>query len=257
MKILRLGSSDDIDSRVPEELRVYSVAEKLIAEAIGEPVETIVKPIWPGDHLPGQVAEWIDEFKPNLVFLKVTWAWYGYESVPRRIERIFGRVGKPVARAGLGAAKKPRLAHNRAFKLGRRMAHRLIGGDTRYSTNQVISVMEATIRRVAARENIALVVKGTGGGRRKDDDVLAGHFERFTQRRLLVEGTVERLCNQLGATYVSTGPRKTDPQRDLKGGDGLHPGATGHYWMGQQEGGAMLAGWTAFNGVAVAEPASK
>ena len=247
VKLLRLGNSDDIDPSVPDDQKNWYVAGKVLEEAIGEPVETVVKAIWPGEELPRKVSEWIDEYRPDMVFLKVTWVWYGYESVPRRIERIFGRVGEPVARAGLKAAKRPRLAHTWWFRTGRRAAHRVIGGDTQWHSDAVLETMEATIRKVVARENVALLVKGTGGGRRNEGP-LKGQFERFAKRRAYVEGNVEKLCHELHVPYVGTGPRKPEEQRDLAKGDRIHPGATGHYWMGRQEGLALIDAWKASGG---------
>lgn len=247
MKVLRLGNSDDLDPRVPDDQKNWYVVGKVLEEAIGEPVETVVKAIYPGEELPTKVAEWMDKYQPDLVFLKVTWVWYGYESVPRRIERIFGRAGRPIARAGLKASRQQKYVSKWWFKAGRRVAHRVIGGDTQWPTDQVLRDMEATIRKVVARENIALVVKGTGGGRRNEGP-LTGQYGRFAQRRSYVEGNIGKLCNELHVPYVGTGPRKPDEQRDLKGGDGIHPGATGHYWMGRQEGLALVEGWKAYGG---------
>jgi hypothetical protein len=246
MKILRLGNSDDLNPAVPVEDQGWFISQNFIERAIGEPVETVVRPIWPGTELPGLVEKWIAESEPDLVFLKVTWFWYGYESVPRRIERLFGRAGKPVASAALGAAKKPALAKNAGFKLGRRLAHRVIGGDTPFSTRQVIAVMEETIRTVLSHEDIALLVKGTGDGRGPSDGIPGSH-ERYTSRRLEVEGTIERFCKSVHVPYIGTGRVPTKVGRmDLKGGDGIHRKADGHSRMGLWEGEAMLQAWEGF-----------
>jgi hypothetical protein len=247
MRILRLGNSDDLNPAIPVEDQGWYIAQQLISANLGEPVETKLRAIWPGAELPGLVDEWIDEYQPDLVFLKVTWFWYAYESVPRRIERIFGRAGKPVARAGLNATKKPRLVSHPAFKLGRRAAHRVIGGDTPFPSSQVLAVMQETIRRVLAREDIALLVKGTGDGRGPKDNIPGSH-ERFTKRRTEVEGTIERFCQGLHVPYIGTGRNPTAEQRmDLKQGDGLHRGAPSHERMGRWEGEAMLAAYRAFH----------
>jgi len=243
MRVLRLGNSDDLTAGIPDESRAWRIAGELLAEAAGEPVETIVKPIWPEPELPGLVGGWLDEYEPDLVFLKVTWFWYGYESVPRRLERLLGPVfGKPLAKGGLAAAGNPRLAHNRAFKLGRRAAHRVIGGDTPFNSHHVLEVMEACIRRVVAKESIGLVVKGTGSARH-DEGALSGFYDRFTERRHEVEGGIERLCKQLGVVYIGGAGARSHIDPDLLRGDGLHKGPRGHAHVGAQEGAAMVRGW--------------
>ena len=246
MKILRLGNSEDVSPGIADSERAWYLSARLIEDAIGEPVETVVRPIWPGHELPGIVDGWINEHQPDMVFMKVTWFWYGYESVPRRIERIFGRPGKPVARAGLKASKNQQLSTNGAFKLSRKLAHRIIGGDTQYHTGQVLEVMEQTIRRVVARENIALLVKGSGTSREKGDGV-DGSWAKYSTRREFVEGGVERLCRELHVPYISSPQSPPSVKRELKVGDGIHLGTPGQTRMGASEGAAMLAAWRGFS----------
>ncbi|MFN8508736.1 MAG: hypothetical protein U0547_14390 [Dehalococcoidia bacterium] len=244
MRVLRLGNSDDVSPGIPDAERNFNVAAAILAEAAGEPVETIVRPIWPTADLPDLVAGWIEEYRPDFVFLKVTWFWYGYESVPRRVERLLGWAGRPFARAGIAAATNPRFAHRRWFKFGRRMAHRLIGGDTPFDTALIAQSMETVIRRVAAHEEIVLLVKGTGGGR-MNEGALEGYHDRFVARREAVEGAIERLCGQLHVAYVGTGPNKSKEDRDIHRGDGVHKGARGSTAAGRQEGVAMAEAWAA------------
>jgi hypothetical protein len=233
---------------VPEERRAWRIAQEHLAAALGEPVETALHMISPSRRLPSLLDEWLDETEPDLVFLKVNWYWYAYESVPRRIERILGRAGRPVARAGVKATHNEKLAHNPAFKLGRRTAHRLIGGDPPYSTVEVLDVMETVIRRVVAMESIALVVKGNGGSRTQAGDGFMGPYERFNRRRIEVEGSVERLCKSLNVPYIGTPARSERSAREARKNDGIHRGAFGHERMGHQEGMAMVAAWRAFHG---------
>ena len=244
MRILRLGNSEDIHPGLEDHERAWYVGARTVEEAIGEPVDIVVRPIFPGPELPGLVRKWIDDVQPDMVFLKVTWYWYGYESVPRRIERLLGRAGRPIAKAGLSAAAKPRLAHNRTFRFGRRLAHRIIGGDTQVPTSEVLRIMEDVIRTVLARENIALVVKGTGDGRTEDEG-LQGYFGRFQKRREEVEGTIERLCRELHVPYTGTRRNHSLP-REKRSGDLIHRGAIMHERMGRNEGDAMVEAWQAF-----------
>jgi len=247
MRVLRLGNSEDMRDDLPLESRAWHVAGAQLEAAVGEPVETVLRPIKPTAELPGLVDEWIEDARPDLVFLKVTWYWYAYESVPRRIERIFGRAGRPVARAGTAATRNPTVVRNSAFKLGRRAAHRLIGGDTPYPAASVLDVMEATVRRVLAHESIALLVKGTGGSREQAGDGFYGPVERFAERKLQVEGGIERFCDGLGVPYIGTPTRSEVSAAEVKRGDGIHRGELGHGRMGMHEGESMVAAWRAFN----------
>ena len=242
MRILRLGNSEDTSAGIPDELRGWRIAEQLLALDIGEPVETIVRPIWPSPELPRLLAKWLDEYQPDMVFLKVTWFWYGYESVPRRIERLLGRAGKPIARAGLSAAGNKRLARNRAFKFGRRVAHRIIGGDTPFNSHYVLELMETCIRQVVAKEDIVLLVKCSGASER-DEGALAGYHERFMRRHDEVAGGIERLCDQLHVSHTRSLPAPPGPNEELRKGDGLHLGSGGQERMGVAEGRAMVAAW--------------
>ena len=139
------------------------------------------------------------------------------------------------------------MVRNSAFKLGRRAAHRLIGGDTPYSAAEVLEVMEATVRRVLAHESIGLLVKGTGGSREQAGDGFYGPVERFTQRKLLVEGGIERFCSGAGVPYISTPPRHEVSAREASQSDGIHRGEFGHGRMGLHEGESMVSAWRAFN----------
>ena len=91
MRVLRLGNSEDRSPGIADSDRAWYIAGIVLAEACGESVETVVRPISPTRELPDLLDKWLDEYQPDLVLLKVTWYWYSYESVPRRIERLFGR----------------------------------------------------------------------------------------------------------------------------------------------------------------------
>ncbi len=246
MRVLRLGNSDDLSPGVADEKRAWYIAAAMLAEEVGEQVETIVKPIWPTPDLPERLARCIDEYQPDIVFMKINRYWYAYESVPLRIRRIFGPAGKPVASAGLRAAKNQRLARNRLFKLGRRMAHRLIGGDTPFHTRDIVELMSVCIREMVARESVALVVKGTAAAR-QNEEALAGYYHRFLGRADEVEGALKRLCEELHVPWNAPAPRSTK-QDGLKGGDGVHQNAIGQQRMGRQEGQAMIDGWRVLHG---------
>lgn len=246
MKVLRLCDSDDFDEAIAVESRVWSVAQRVMEAELVTDVETVPRLIWPTVDLPDRVERWLDEYQPDFVLLKVNWYWYGYESVPLRMERLLGRrVGGMVAKAGLRAADSPRVGRTRVFKRLRRFAHGVIGGDSPFTTAEVIEVMEAVMRRVIARENVVLLVKGIGRAGNRDDPATGYYSERFGRKVTTVQGSLRRLCEELHVAWIdpttsgSTGFRDPDQEQ----GDGIHRGEWGYRKVGEREGLAMAEEW--------------
>ncbi|MEX0782092.1 MAG: hypothetical protein WD557_05535 [Dehalococcoidia bacterium] len=244
MRVLRLSNSDDFAGDLPPEARAWHIAGEVLAAAVGAPVETTTRVVWPYPSLPDLVDRWLERYDPDLVFLKVNWYWYGYESVPLRLRRRIPLLGKPLAAAGDGATKISWMSRTRAFKASRDLANRVIGGDANFTGDEVIERMEAVIRRIVARENIILVVKGTGGGRDAIGS-LGPYYERFKPKREYVEGTIEAFCRELGVHYTGIGRVRTREESDLDRGDGVHKGTHGLNRVGLSEGEAMAAAWRA------------
>jgi hypothetical protein len=228
MRILLLGSSNDRGGRFEGgQLRHEIVRDRLAAE-FGEPVEVVVKPIWPNEALPGLLGRWLDQHAPDLVYLNVVSFWFTFESVPLRVERLLGRFGRPIARAGLRAAESPWLAHNPAFRALRRFAQRTIGGDTYFTAEQVVDRIGQCIHLVLQREEVVLAVKGPHG--RVDYAVSTGRGRRIERRRLQVHGALATLCKQLHVYYAGSDSPvwKTRDFRRTAAGDRLHENAEGH-----------------------------
>lgn len=255
MIVLRLSNSDDLNEAVPPDERVGNVAGRTMSEEIGQPVETITRAIWATDDLPDRIERWLDQYQPDFVFMKVNWYWYGYESVPLRVERLLGRrLGRPLARLGIRAAESPTVGSSKVFKHLRRYAHRFIGGDSPFTTDHVISVMDASIRRIVAREHTVLLVKGTGGRRAGRGDPATWYFADALARKVdTVEGAIRRRCDELHVAWVDTETqgRIAQKDRDLARGDGIHRGLKGHQILGMTEGRSMAKAWREAN----AEPA--
>jgi hypothetical protein len=125
-----------------------------------------VRSIWPTAELPSLIESWMVKHHPDLVFMKVVSYWFCYESVPLKVERKLGRLGKPVADAGVKAADTGWLASNPLFHAGRRLAQRTIGAVSPFEPQEVLERMSAFIRQVLRSENTALLVKGPGGTQR-------------------------------------------------------------------------------------------
>lgn len=231
MRLLFLGNSDDLNPEIPEDERSPSITGRLLQSLIGEPVEVIARTIWPTPDLPDLLDRWLDRYDPDVILFKVTWFWYGYESVPVRLERVLGRAGKPIAGLGLRAASMPRIGHTCAFKFARRAAHRVIGGDATFTPEQVIETVEACLRRVMAREGIVLQVKGTATYSLAGEPMVRDYSRRFAARRDRVEGALESFCGRLSISWADNRATGGREHEGLDRGDGLHKAATAQEFM--------------------------
>ncbi|MBI5948479.1 MAG: hypothetical protein HY875_10095 [Chloroflexi bacterium] len=244
MKVLRLGNSNEFSDGVPEEDRAAAVAERILAEGTGLEVQTVRKKIWPTDRLPGLVDEWMDEYQPDLVYLKLNVFWWTHESVPLRIERRVPLVGKYIARAGWKAQDTPVVATSTPGRSLRQVIERRIGGDTYYKPGEVVACMETVIRRIIAHEHAGLLVSGPAGQRPRPE-LTAAQLDRRNRRTSEVHRPIKALCDDLHVTYVGRdGPRPPDElERSPRGPDGFHSGVEGNHRMGKKQGEALLALW--------------
>ena len=130
MRILRLTTSNDTVHQGPGS-RVDWL-KRLGEEQLGEPVDIISRPVWPDSRLPAAAEKWIEREQPDIVWLVLQSFWFEYLSVPKRLERKFGRAGKVASEAGFKAADKPLIANNFVFRQGRRLLQRTLGGDPHF-----------------------------------------------------------------------------------------------------------------------------
>lgn len=247
MRILRLTNSDDINPRVAEGSRSPAVLERLFTEATGEPAETVLRIIWPDPALRGLIDGWLDRYHPDIVLFVVSSFWFTYESVPLKIERTFGPIGKPIAHAGLRAADNPKFAQSRIFHAGRRMALRTFGGATHFSPAEVVSLVESCVRSILARESAALVVRGPYAAFGSDAGARARR--RAELRWRAVDEPVHRLCKQLHVEYIAFGsPVATTEDPALFQGDFVHVTDEGHQRRAEAEARAVIAAWRRLRG---------
>lgn len=250
VRILRLTNSNDFTKDIPDERRSYRVVEQALAEASGEPVETVRKVIWPSGDLPAIVERWIEEYHPDIVFLMVNPYWFNYESVPLKLQRKFGPIGRLFGDMGLRAADTSWLAHNAAFRRLRYWAQTTIGGETPFTTAHVLENMEAVIRRILRHEDVHLVVRTSQGGKERPDLPPKVRMRHYARRIEVAEG-MGRICDSLNVTRMAGNTfRKFD--RELRSGDGLHRNADGHAASGAKEAAFMVAFWQSLH---EAEPA--
>ena len=94
MLVLRIGTSNDVAGGLPEEQRAWHIASRMLGEASGEPVETILKRAWPTAEIPDHVGRWMDEYHPDVVVLQVSNFWYGHESVPLWLEQFDAQIAQ-------------------------------------------------------------------------------------------------------------------------------------------------------------------
>jgi hypothetical protein len=207
-------------------------------------VETISRVIWPDPGLPDLVDRWVERYQPELVLLVVTSYWFTHVSLPLAIERRFGRVGKPIARAGDRLVHKPLLARNRAFNAARQVARGTIGGETNFTPEQVIESMETCVRRVLAHENVALAVRGPRIAFATEGSTKAKRIAE--ERRGMVDRHMAEFCRQLHVEYIAydTGVSPDAAQSEFQA-DMVHVTEAVHAEQGRIEGEAMLRAWRA------------
>ena len=246
MKVLWLGNSSDQRGRIADaDMRANVVARELEAAA-GEPVELVVRPIWPDENLPGLVERWMDEVEPDLVMLRTVSFWFNYESVPLRIERLLGPVGKPVKDAGLGLAKTSWLGERALYHWLRRWAQRTIGGDTYFTPDEVIQRQSAVIRAIVRREGVALVANLPKG--RADYYPSARIKRRAEVRRRKVHGALARLCDELHVPYHGSEHASYLTETPTTVGDRLHGDAAEHRRRADDDLPHMLEAWRQLRG---------
>jgi hypothetical protein len=162
MKVLFLGNSADSQTDVPADGLYHEIVAREVEERTGEPVEMVLRRAWPNEKFASVVERWVAEERPDVVYLSVIAFWYCYESVPLRVERLGGPVGKPLRDAGLRASKVSWFANNPVFHGARKATTRLVGGDTFFSEREVIENVATALRAVLLDESLAVAVRGPG-----------------------------------------------------------------------------------------------
>lgn len=248
INLLRLGSSNDVFAGVPEDLRAGAVAARILGSAAGETVETVSRVIWPGPELPDLLDRWLDRYRADVVALKINWFWFAHESVPLKLERRYGSLGRAAGSAGQRAAGVPWLARGRFFGLANRLALQTIGGETYFTPEDVLARMGACIRRILVREHVVVVVLGPGGNQ-QHRGLPRGALARYEDKWRLVDARMADLCRDLSIPYIARDrPRARDEFHRRLGKDGFHMGPEGQRLAGTEEGEALAAAWRAARG---------
>jgi len=240
--ILRLTNSDDFNERVPEGERAQAVAERVFAAETGVAATTVSKVMWPTPAFPTHLDRWLDESKPDLVMLRIAAYWVTFRSVPLRLKRRTGRVGKALSDIGTASARVRWLAETPPYHGIRRALLRTIGGDANFTVDEVVSVVEASARRVLAREGTVLVVRGPQNALSADMSPRALAWAEA--RRLQLHRRTRELCERLHVEYIGRDePYSKGDDPAVFFGDLVHATVMTHRSRGEEEGLAMAAAW--------------
>lgn len=229
MKVLLLGNSQDTGSFVPDEAKRHFIIRDQLAEEFGEPVEVLVRNVWPNAGMVRYVTRAVDETEPDMVYLNMIAYPFTYESLPLRAKRIFGKVGgEKAGDAGMRLADSRKWSHNVVFRQLRRIGQATIGGDTHFTPEEVLDRYQELVRVLIRREGTLVAVKGPmaaiGGGNRR-------HRSRMEARRQRVHQPMKAFCDQLHVFYAGLDEPLYLTKPIRKGttvGDGLHSNAEGH-----------------------------
>ncbi|WBL34841.1 hypothetical protein O0235_08535 [Tepidiforma flava] len=198
MKVLRITNSNDVTPGATTS-RPALIASVLEAR-FGEPVEMVVKTAWPNDRMPAIVGKWLDEERPDIVWLGINPFWFNYPSVPLRLRRKLGPLGDRLARLGLDAAANPVIGPSRPFRLARNLLLRTVGGDYHFEPEEVLPRIEASIRRILRQEGVVLAVWGPFG--RSRWSVTRAQAAAEQRRQAAVVAALERLARDLHFAYA-------------------------------------------------------
>jgi hypothetical protein len=244
MRVIRVGTSNDYAGPMPETQRAWKIAEQILAEHAGEPVETILKRAWPSAALPPLVERWMDEYQPDMVVLQVNWFWYGYESTPLRFERRFGKTGARLSSAGLKVGNTPWFADNRWTRLGTRALARAVPGATHFTVPEVAATMEAAMRKVLAHEGVVLLVRGS------DDWVRLPMASKRRNRRdatrtAEMARALRTICDRLNVPYRQRAKLTVEDLKTEVNAAQWHNTPAGERLAGEFDGAAMVEAWQA------------
>lgn len=230
MKILGLISSDAHGGKgnIPQQDLFPNAMQAPLGKAIGEPVETVARALWPNPGVHLVVRKWLEQTEPDMVLFAISSFWFTYESTPVRLERKLGTPGRFISQQSQRVAATPWLAHNRAFQWGRKQTQKVVGGQSWFEPEEVIARSTEIIREVIQREGSYLVVCGPGSGDRWNTEAAAR--ERAQSKQSQVDKALAAFCLQHHVEYVS--PAEMQAYRPAEQpslqGDELHLDREGH-----------------------------
>ncbi len=246
MRVLVFGNSNDTDGYVPDgSRRTQDIMRDKLAAEFGEPVEVVARNTWPNAGMPAYVAKCIAETEPDLIYFNITTYPFSYESLPLRVRRVFGKLGEPVGDAGMKLADSKRWSHNAVFRALRRWGQATLGGDTHFTTDEVVARYSEAIRVAARREGAVVAVKGPFARSKKGT---ARERDRQEARRQRVHPALKQFCAQLHVHYAGSDAPFWKVRPTPKGstvGDGLHSNEAGHAHIAKDHYAVVRDAWAA------------
>jgi len=249
MRVLRLTNSSDFDKSIPPGSRQHAVISRILTAQLGTPVEVIAKPIWPDMTLIRKLAEWLDEYEPEILQIKLNTYWLEFETVTRKLEREFGRMGRVVATGSDRVAHTPPLRRTPLFRQVRRAMLSTVGGLPPLDVTQVVETIEACVRLALRKEDICVLVHQRGvtsnldGGKRSQARALARRKEMYAR----LTPTLDRLHVYHRFELVPPETFQESYLRQNLGEDRVHPNEARSISHGEWEAALVLEAWRAFN----------
>ncbi|MGE3076173.1 MAG: hypothetical protein AB7N24_09850 [Dehalococcoidia bacterium] len=242
MRILRLAASDEAPGRLPAGASIPEIIASIVEAETGEPVEIKLRAAWPSDALPGLIGRWLDEYEPDIVFLKVNAYWFNYLSLPLQIERKFGKAGRPINRIGKQVGELRPVSSSRPYRIARRYLLRVFPGATYFTPEAVVASMQECVRTVLAREGIGLVVSGPAS--RLNHELSSKAARAHEARRQLVHQSMKRFCAEVHVPYFGMDrvPTKGELAATV-GSDGLHVNESASRRLAEEEAEALVTLW--------------
>ncbi len=239
MKLLRIGTSDDVYGPLQPHERSWHIVQERLAAAIGEPVETVLKSAWPNEAYADVIERWVERERPDAVFLAVASFWVAFPSAPLRLQHSRLPLGGPLGRLGRRASAIPAIAHNRLFRGLRRAALGTLGYAYYFAPDDCARRVEEAIRRIIRHEEVALGVRGPMPlGLPLPPRVAAESRRRCDEFGRLVGET----CERLHVSYCAPGPGEPPAPDELQA-DLTHVNARGHARRADHEYELLLRAW--------------
>lgn len=233
VRILFLGNSNESLNLPPGTPLRHRIIEEQLSATYG-PATVIVKAAWPTKDFPKVLAKWIEDLRPDVVYLNVAEYWCLYESIPLRIERSLPKFGKKLAGAGTALAETPWVSHNRVFRGVRQAGQSVLTGAVQFSPEEIVERMTECLRVCLRNEGIAVVVDGQRG--RRPHATTKRWQARVEARRQQVHRGLKAECARLHVVYGGDDiPQwQTHPEGMAGHRDGLHQAAAGQVWMANE-----------------------
>lgn len=242
IRLLRLSNSNEIRPFVPAEEQSIGIAAAALRAASGREVEVTVRALWPDPSLGEAVERWVDRFEPDIVSVWASAHPFTYELLMLGLERRIGPLARPLVGIANRAGGQPGVVNNRAWRAARRVVAGSGLATPALEPLATAKALEDALRRIARREDVAIVVRGPQLSALSWDDPASR--ERGERRRLVVHRHLAEICRQLHIAYI--GEEDGRPFRDraeLFLPDGLHATARWHAEMAEGEAPAIVAAW--------------